>query len=147
VAPSLSRSILRPRRELEDGPGECGGIDAIEGDRVETIGTQVIETQCLVEQNDRSPFLRLRQPSLAGPPQLFLEGIRRQQVDDYAMCTQERIDNAAAGGCQRQTGRPGIPTIVVGADGPPPDIEMLRLEGGAFVKASAPHLRIRVRTA
>src|SRR5207248_5978649 len=139
VAPSLSRSILRPRRELEDGPGECGGIDAIEGDRVETIGTQVIETQCLVEQNDRSPFLRLRQPSLAGPPQLFLEGIRRQQVDEYAMCTQERIDYAAAGGCGRQTRRPGIPTMVVAADGAALEIKVAGLEG-PFVKRSGTRL-------
>src|SRR5712692_6239514 len=146
VARQLSGSVFRPRRELEDGPGESGGIDAIEGDRVETDSTQTIELRGALQKNDRSPRLWLRQPSVAGPPHLILEGFGRQQVDHHAMRTEQGIDDSAAGGCGKQAGRPGIPTIVVAADGPPPEIEVSGLEV-AFVKPSAARLGNSIRMA
>ena len=78
VAIYLVGNCFGPRRELEDGPRESGRIGAIEGDRVETLGTQVIEPRCPLEENDGSPFLRLRQPALASPPELLLERFWKQ---------------------------------------------------------------------
>jgi len=68
VAIDLVGSCFGPRRELEDGARERGRIGAIEGDRVETHGTQVVEPRCPIEENDRAPCLGLRQPFVAGPP-------------------------------------------------------------------------------